>query len=161
MTPRCAAILRLRERAERATRVTPVRGVGPLARRVRRVYGDGFLLAGDAAGFFDPFTGEGIFDALTSGTLAGEVLADALAARDLTAARLVEYDRRRKHALRAKRRAAQLVQLFVRSPRMMDYALTRIAARPPVAATMTGVFGDYRDARVVLSPRFLWATLRP
>lgn len=151
----------MRDRAAVATRVTPVRGVGPLARRVRRVSGAGYLLAGDAAGFFDPFTGEGIFDALTGGILAGEVLADALAEGNLTAARLAEYDQRRKDALHAKRRAAQIVQLFVRSPRLMDYALTRIATRPRVAATMTGVLGDYRDAGIVLSPRFLWATLRP
>ncbi|RIK41036.1 MAG: hypothetical protein DCC58_13075 [Chloroflexi bacterium] len=151
----------MQSRVAQARRVTPVRGVGPLARRVRRVSGDGYLLVGDAAGFFDPFTGEGIFDALTSGILAGEVLAGALSELDTSAARLAEYDQRRAAALRAKRRAAQLVQLFVRSPRMLDYALTRIATRPPVAATMTGVLGDYRDARVVLSPRFLWATLRP
>ncbi|MBX6343253.1 MAG: NAD(P)/FAD-dependent oxidoreductase, partial [Thermomicrobiaceae bacterium] len=47
-----------------ARRVTPIRGVGPIARRVRRVSGPGFLLVGDAAGFLDPFTGEGVFRAL-------------------------------------------------------------------------------------------------
>lgn len=151
----------LRERAAAAERVSSVRGVGPLARRVCRVAGDGYLLAGDAAGFFDPFTGEGIFDALTGGILAGEVLAGALADLDTSAARLAEYTQRRAAAFHAKRRAAWLVQLFVGSPRLMEYALARVAARPPVATTLTGVLGDYHDARAVLSPRFLWATLRP
>jgi hypothetical protein len=43
----------------------------------------------------------------------------------------------------------------------MDYALERIGARPDAQATLTGVFGDYRDAGIVLSPRFLWGALRP
>jgi hypothetical protein len=43
----------------------------------------------------------------------------------------------------------------------MDYAIERIAGRPAVRSTMTGVLGDYHDAGIVLSPRFLWAALRP
>jgi geranylgeranyl reductase family protein len=51
-------------------RATPVRGVGPLARAVRGVAGPGYLLVGDAAGFLDPFTGEGVYRALRGGELA-------------------------------------------------------------------------------------------
>lgn len=149
------------ERAGAATRVTPVRGVGPLARRVSRTYGDGFLLVGDAAGFFDPFTGEGIYDALHGGELAARVVGDALEHGDVTAGGLTPYADLRRAAFAAKRRAAWLVQAFVNSPRLMDYAVARIGTRPRVAATMTGVLGDYRAAGVVLSPGFLWRTLRP
>jgi geranylgeranyl reductase family protein len=148
-------------RVRRAARVSPVRGVGPLARRVLRVSGDGYLLAGDAAGFFDPFTGEGIFDALHGGELAAEAVAAALEIGDTSANALASYDRARRAAFRDKRRAAWLVQAFVRAPRLMDYALERIAARPAARTTMTGVLGDYRDAGIVLSPRYLWSALRP
>ncbi|HYI16337.1 MAG TPA: hypothetical protein VEX37_13160, partial [Thermomicrobiales bacterium] len=119
------------------------------------------LLVGDAAGFFDPFTGEGIFDALHGGELAAEAVAAALEIGDTSASALAGYDRARRAAFADKRRAAWLVQAFVRAPRLMDYALERIAARPAARTTMTGVLGDYRDAAVVLSPRFLWSALRP
>jgi len=151
----------LAERVRSAQRVTPVRGVGPLARRVLRVSGNGYLLVGDAAGFFDPFTGEGIFDALHGGELAAEAIAAALDVGNTSGTALGAYDRARRAAFAEKRRAAWLVQAFVRSPRLMDYAIERIAARPTVRATMTGVLGDYRDAGLVLSPRFLLAALRP
>lgn len=151
----------MRDRMSTATRVTPVRGVGPLARRVRRVYGNGFVLVGDAAGFFDPFTGEGIYDALRGGELAAEAVGDALERGDTLASGLAGYARARRAEFASKRRAAWLVQAFVRSPRLMDYAIARIAARPGVSSTMTGVLGDYHEAGVVLSPRFLWQTLRP
>lgn len=149
------------ERIEHGTRITPVRGVGPLARRVRNVSGDGYLLVGDAAGFFDPFTGEGIFDALRGGELAAATIAAALDTGDTSSNALASYDRARRSTFSSKRRAAMLVQAFARSPRLMDYAVSRIAARRSVRSTMTGVMGEYRDAGEVLSPRFLWNTLRP
>jgi len=149
------------ERARAAVRVTPIRGVGPLARRVAHNHGDGFLLVGDAAGFFDPFTGEGIYDALHGGELAAQASGDALECGDTSARGLAPYADLRREAFAAKRRAAWLVQAFIRSPRLMDYAVARIASRPRVASTMTGVLGDYREAGVVLSPGFLWRTLRP
>jgi flavin-dependent dehydrogenase len=151
----------LSNRMQVAERVTPVRGVGPLARRVRQTTGDGYLLVGDAAGFFDPFTGEGIFDALHGGELAAAAIAIALDRGDTSATGLASYERARREAFADKRRAAWLVQAFVRSPRLMDYALARIAIRPAVRTMVTGVLGDYRDAGALLSPRFLWATLRP
>ncbi len=46
----------------------------------RRVARGRVLLAGDAAGFVDPFTGEGIYYALASGRMAGEMVGDMPAA---------------------------------------------------------------------------------
>ena len=40
-----------------------------MAHRARRVIGDGFVLVGDAASFLDPFTGEGVYEALRGATL--------------------------------------------------------------------------------------------
>jgi geranylgeranyl reductase family protein len=151
----------MRERVAVARRVSPVRGVAPLARRVRQAYGDGFVLAGDAAGFLDPFTGEGIYDALRGGELAAEAIAAALERCDTSAAGLAGYAAARRRAFAEKRRAAWLVQGFLRSPRLLDYAVARAAARPAIGATLTGVMGEYRAAGIVLTPRFLWGALRP
>ena len=61
-----------------AERQGGIRGVGPMAHRARRVYGDGFLLVGDAAGFLDPFTGDGIYEAMRGALLAAPVADAAL-----------------------------------------------------------------------------------
>ncbi|MBN2358627.1 MAG: geranylgeranyl reductase family protein [Deltaproteobacteria bacterium] len=55
---------------------------------------DGALLVGDANGFIDPLTGEGIHFALRSGQLAAETAIAALARGDLSAAGLRDYERR-------------------------------------------------------------------
>jgi len=70
-----AAILadtRLRGRFARATRVSPVTVLGPLAVDARASGCPGLLLAGDAAGFVDPMTGDGMRFAVRGGMLAAE-----------------------------------------------------------------------------------------
>ncbi len=46
----------------------------PYGKRTPECVNDGIILAGDAAGFVDPFTGEGIRFAIISGMLAGETI---------------------------------------------------------------------------------------
>ena len=62
-------------------------------RVVDRTFGQRFLLIGDAGGFADALTGEGIYHAQKTGRLAASVLTRALAEDDLSEARLSEYRR--------------------------------------------------------------------
>lgn len=50
----------LRERLREGAPATPVRGAGPFEHRVKRRVVDNVLLIGDAAGYLDPLTGEGV-----------------------------------------------------------------------------------------------------
>jgi len=90
--------------------VIPVGGFGRVLRRGR------VLLAGDAAGFVDPFSGEGISYALRSGRLAGEAVADALnGGRPVEALR--RYERRCRREFEIPFRCSRIVsQLFYRFP---------------------------------------------
>ena len=55
--------------------------LGPLAVEARAAGVDGLLLAGDAAGFIDPMTGDGLRFAIRGGELAAEAVLSALAGR--------------------------------------------------------------------------------
>jgi flavin-dependent dehydrogenase len=151
----------VRDRLAGAERVSQVRGVGPIGTRIRSSYGPGYMLVGDAAGFFDPFTGEGVYKALRGAELAAEVAAEALERNDLSARRLSRYARLRRRHFAAKEMVCRLVQLFVAMPPAMDYVAARLANRPAPLHTITGVLGDFADARAALSPAFLWSLLRP
>jgi menaquinone-9 beta-reductase len=149
------------KRLDGAVRLTPIRGVAPLAARVSRPVGDGFLLVGDAAGFLDPFTGEGVFRALRGAELAAEVAHDALAHGDVSGAALARYTALRRREFAAKTALTWLIQVLLVSPPLLAYALRRIQSRPVYGAELGAVLGDYRPAEAVLGPRFLWGLLRP
>ena len=68
-------------------------------RPLRRTYRDRVLVVGDAAGQVKPTTGGGIYYSLLASEIASQALAEALAADDLSAARLSRYQRRWKRLL--------------------------------------------------------------
>lgn len=68
----------LRERFAGARRATPPVVLGPLAVDAVAPGAPGLLLAGDAAGFIDPMTGDGLRFAVRGGELAAQVALDAL-----------------------------------------------------------------------------------
>lgn len=96
---------------------TEVRGhLIPCGGLRRNLVSDGVILAGDAAGFVDPFLGEGIAYAIRSGRIAGEVAAHAVQARDPGPATLTTYARKCEMAfgrqLRYALRLARLARLY-------------------------------------------------
>jgi flavin-dependent dehydrogenase len=159
-----AGLARLPGAAARLKAVTyhgPIRGVAPLARRVRRVYGDGYLLVGDAAGFLDPFTGEGVFRALRGAELAAEVIATALRRGCTSAAALAPYAEARRREFLKKEALCWVIQGLLRWPPFLAYALRRLARREAAAAVLGAVLGDYRPADEALRATVLWELLRP
>ena len=136
-------------------------GASPLGIRVTRRAGRGWFLVGDACGFLDPFTGEGIHRALVSTDLAARAITAALA-RDGDAGRAADaYDRAMTRRFATKDVVSWLVQTFLARPRLFEYAARRLAERPDVRATMGLVMGDLVPASRGLDPRFLAALLSP
>jgi geranylgeranyl reductase family protein len=136
-------------------RLTPIRGASPIGHRVARAAGPGWMLVGDAAGFVDPFTGEGIYRALRSARAASESLNagdDGAAERYLAA---------RRAAFAAKDALTWTIQALLAARPVMGYALRRLADRPELAARLGSALGDCRPASDALSPVFLARVLRP
>jgi flavin-dependent dehydrogenase len=89
------------------------RGIGPLAHRTVRPTGHRVLLAGDAAAFIDPFTGQGMYLALTGGRLAAAALMEALASPARERAAWARYERSLGSALRDRELVALMMRAFV------------------------------------------------
>ena len=129
---------------------------GPFAAWSGRVVADGAALVGDAADFFDPFTGEGIYCALRGAELLAAVAVPALSrSRVVTAAALEGYPRARRRTFAGKWAVERLVGYGMWWPRLFDRAVGRLGRRPGMADTFIGVTGDFVPARAVLNPLFL------
>jgi menaquinone-9 beta-reductase len=141
----------LARRLAGSTRVAPVRALGPLAHRVTPPRTGGVLLVGDAAGFYDPFTGEGVFTALRSAELAVETITRALRAGDVSAGALAAYERARGEAFRGKECLTRALQLVIGRRGLANLACRALARRPALLDTLLGVLGDYVPPRALLS----------
>jgi geranylgeranyl reductase family protein len=129
--------------------------LGPLAYRVRDPRHGGVLLVGDAAGFYDPFTGEGLFTALRSAELAAAVAHGALERGDVSAAALAPYGRARHLAFKAKERVTRGLQLVIARRRLADLAAHALARRPALLDALMGVIGDFVPPAELLRPSTL------
>jgi flavin-dependent dehydrogenase len=140
----------LARRMAGAELAAPVQALGPLAYRVVPPRQGGVLLVGDAAGFYDPFTGEGVFAALRGAELAADAVAGALRSGDRSAAALAAYEAARREAFRDKVRVTRALQMVIGWRRAANGAARVLARRPGVLDLLLGVFGDFVPPRAAL-----------
>ncbi len=154
---------RLAGRFVRAELVRDVLAVGPLAQWSRRTIADGACLVGDAADFFDPFTGQGIFAALRGAELLAEVLIAALAPErggPVPREALAPYARARRRAFLGKWAIERLIGWGVGWPALTNRVVGRLARRPRLGDLVVGATGNFVPARALFAPhtllRLLW-----
>ena len=152
---------RLAGRFTAARLVRPVLATGPFAQRSRRVTADGACLVGDAADFFDPFTGQGIYYAMRTAEFAAQSLSAALArAAPVRRAALAGYERARRREFRGKWVLERLIAYGVGWPLLAERVVTRLARRPDLADLLVGATGNFVPTRALFAPRVLTSLLR-
>jgi len=130
----------------------PTLAAGPFGRRTLRATADGVALVGDAADFYDPFTGEGIYSALRGAELLVPHVLRALDAGACSARDLAAYDRARRLAFGGKWLLERLIGAVVSRPAWLDHVAVRLARRQATADLLVGAAGDFVPAGRVLRP---------
>jgi flavin-dependent dehydrogenase len=120
---------------------TRVQVMGPLAVDVRGAGVDGLLLAGDAAGFVDPMTGDGLRLAMEGARLAADAALQVLATGDFggAAARL---DAARRASLGRKLRFNRALRRLVDSPATLRLAGWGAGVAPGIVGRLVRYAGD-------------------
>jgi len=147
-------------RFDRRSLVREVLVTGPFAQWARTPVapGGGAMLVGDAADFFDPFTGQGIHAALRGAELAAECLTPVLTSRGespFSRRDLAPYARARRRAFLGKWLLERLIAVGVGSPALTDRVVRRLARRPALADLLVSAAGNTVPARRVLAPSVL------
>ena len=148
----------LAERFVGAERITPVRATGPFATAARRAWAAGAALVGDAADFFDPFTGEGIYSALRGGELLAPYICESLEQSSVHERQILSgYDVARKREFGGKWKLERIVGMAIAHPYFLNNAAKVLSRRKDMADLLVGVAGDFVPPRVVLTPGFLFS----
>ncbi len=142
-------------RVARARLVGGLRTSGPLAFWRRSAVDPRVLLAGDAAAFIDPMTGQGVYLALRGGELAAEAVVRALDRGGPTSRTLAGYERARRRAFGGAFVLSRLLQAATFRPPLATRAVRRMAVRPDLGTRFIDAVGNVAPATSVFRPGFL------
>ncbi|MDQ6870511.1 MAG: NAD(P)/FAD-dependent oxidoreductase [Gemmatimonadota bacterium] len=147
----------LAQRFVGAERVEEVRATGPFATVSRPAWAPGAALVGDAADFFDPFTGEGMYAALRGGEMLAPFIVEALrGAPQNENTALAAYETERRTEFGGKWKLERIVGMAIAYPYFLNNAAKALSRRKEMADLLVGVAGDFIPPSVVLNPRFLF-----
>ena len=132
-----------------------VRTVESLAFSVKSLPCGGLLMVGDAMGFIDPFTGEGIYLSLRSSEIAVEVAVKALENFNFSRDALNIYEVRRKKEFDKKFLLSRILQKLICNQFFCNQVVRALKGDRGLAETLVGVIGDLEPAETVVSSRFL------
>ena len=146
----------VRRRVEPGEMVRPILVTGPFAAWSRRVTAPGGLLVGDAADFYDPVTGDGIYSALRGAELVADSMLPALNHPvPLPAESFRQYRHLRRRAFAGKWMMERITRYLMYFPRIFDRSVLRLGRHPDMAHTAIGVAGGFVPLRELLKPAFI------
>ena len=116
----------LADRFKNAKPLETVKGYGlPLGSKKRNISGEGFLLTGDAAALIDPFSGEGIANAIRSGRVAAEHVIKCCEEQNFSAVFNKAYDKEIYHRMWKEFKISRTLQTLISYPLLFNFVINR------------------------------------
>ncbi len=97
----------------------------PLGTKKREISGERFLLAGDAASLVDPFTGEGVGNAIRSGRIAAEHIKKCFEKNQFSEKFNRAYDKEIYHRMWKELKLSCTLQKLFKHPKLINYAIRK------------------------------------
>jgi menaquinone-9 beta-reductase len=126
----------------------------PVGSKRRRCHGSGYLLLGDAAGLIDPFTGEGIANAMYSARKAVEIARLALAENDVSEPSLSRYDTQIWDEIGDELAVSTKLQRIARFKPLLNYTIGKAARNANVRDTICAMIAQEVPRKQLTSPLF-------
>lgn len=148
----------LQERFRNAKPLETMKGFGlPLGGKKRRLSGNRFLLVGDAASLIDPFSGEGVGNAIRSGRIAAAHIAKAVAAKDFSASFNQAYDATIYQKMWKEFKISQVLLRMAKMPRFCNFIIKKANSVTYVRQQLTRALADMdHRGSLFLKPGFYW-----
>lgn len=137
-----------------------VMGFGlPLGSRKLPISSNRILLTGDAASLIDPFSGEGIGNAMVSGRLAAKHIIELYPEGRFDSETMKAYDKAVYNKLGPELRVSHMMQKLVNYPWLFDFVAKKGNRNPSVKALMTMMFESVDLRKELTRPGFYGSLL--
>lgn len=131
----------------------------PVGSSHRKNHGDGFMLLGDAAGLIDPFTGEGIGNAMVSGKYAMQIAAKSKLSGDYSEKAFSEYDQLLWNEIGKELRTSTKLQSLAKSKFLLNFVIDRASRNEEVQDIISGMLSNEIPKDELSSPLFYFKIL--
>lgn len=147
-------------RFKNAERVGEVKLFGlPLGSKKRTLSGNNYMLCGDAAQLIDPFTGEGIGNAMMSGMFAAQQAELCLQQNNYSAAFLKQYDDAVYKRLWSELHLSYRMQQLVNFPWLFNFVVRKANTNKVLRETISCMFEDLDMRARLRNPMFYFRLL--
>ncbi len=126
----------------------------PVGSKRRKSHGNGFMLLGDAAGLIDPFTGEGIGNALYSAKYAVETARQAIDTGDLSEAFLSKYEDKLWKVIGNELKVSTKLQKIGRYRFLLNLVINKAARSAEVSNIIAGMLANEVPRKRLANPLF-------
>ncbi|MDN5211187.1 geranylgeranyl reductase family protein [Fulvivirgaceae bacterium BMA12] len=145
----------LSKRFDGAEKISPTQGFGlPLGSRKRKLSGRNMMKIGDAAGLIDPFTGEGIGNAMASGLYAGRHALKCLEINDFSEENMLNYDQLVYQKLGNELQLSTWLQRLLRFPWLFNLVVNKARKNEMLRETISTMFVDQDVKARLKNPLF-------
>ena len=152
---------KLKERFKDAKPLENAKGFGlPLGSKKRSISGENFLLAGDAAGLIDPFTGEGIGNAIRSGRIAGDHIQRAFRENDFSASFNRAYDKEIYRKMWKEMNFSRNIQRIFRYPWLFNFVFNKASQSMQLQHHLMNALLNTSFKQLLAKPKFYWQMLK-
>lgn len=147
----------LSDRFRNAKPLEAAKGYGlPLGSKKRKISGDRFLLMGDAASLIDPFTGEGIGNAIRSGRVAADHIVKAFKGNTFSASFNAAYDREIYRRMWSELKVSHALQKLCRYPQLFNSVVRKANKSHYIHDVLIDALAQSSKKRSLLRPAFYY-----
>ncbi len=144
-----------KERFKNAKQITEVKSwILPLGSKRVKNYGNGYVLVGDASSLIDPFSGEGIGNALTSAKVASEVICEAFEEENFSEEKFKQYHERLFDIVGDELKTNHRMQKLGRHEFLLNLVIRKAKRSPEIRKAISNALINPDDHKIFTDPMF-------
>ncbi len=147
----------LKERFKNATALETMKGFSlPLGSKKRKISSNRVLLLGDAAGLIDPFSGEGIANAIRSGRVAAKHLKKCFELNDFSKVQNLKYEKEIYRLMSKEFKVSRTLQNLCKHPRLFNFVVNKANKNDALRDFLIGTLEDVEKKKLLTKPSFYY-----